>query len=249
MTKTTRTTRATFGILLSGILLVTSLGCGASAASKRIVLFNGRDLSGWKAMNPNNNAWRVAGKVELDPDNPGQFKITDGTGILVNGERGRTSDLVSTVVHGDCIAHIEFMVPEHSNSGVYFQGRYEVQILDSYGKQKVSSHDCGAIYARWIKGREVEGHAPRVNASRPPGRWQSFDVVFKAPRFDADGKKIANAMFVKVVHNGKVVHENVELTGPTRGPIAESEVPVGPLRLQGDHGPVAYRNIWIQPLE
>jgi hypothetical protein len=87
-----------------------------------------------------------------------------------------------------------------------------------------------------------------VNASKPPGEWQSFDITFRAPRFDADGKKIENAKFVKVVHNGAVVHENVELTGPTRAAISGTEAAAGPLRLQGDHGPVAYRNIRIKPL-
>ncbi len=83
--------------------------------------------------------------------------------------------------------------------------------------------------------------------SRPPFQWQSYDIIFRAPRFDADGNKIANARFERVVHNGQVVHEDVELSGPTRGAFS-GEVAVGPLRLQGDHGPIAYRNIRIRPL-
>ena len=86
-----------------------------------------------------------------------------------------------------------------------------------------------------------------MNASLAPGKWQSFDIVFRAPRFDESGKKTANAVFEKVIHNGVVVHENAELTGPTRGGYGK-EKPVGPLRLQGDHGPVAYRNIYIEEL-
>ncbi len=77
----------------------------------------------------------------------------------------------------------------------------------------------------------------------------TFDVIFRAPRFDARGKKIANARFMKVAHNGKVIHENVELTGPTRGPLSEGEPATGPLLLQGDHGPLAYRNLWVKPVE
>jgi hypothetical protein len=109
--------------------------------------------------------------------------------------------------------------------------------------------DCGGIYERWKDDKGYEGHAPRVNASRPPGQWQTFDVVFRAPRFDANGQKIANAKFIKVVHNGKLVHENVEVTGPTRAASFEDEKPIGPLMLQGDHGPVAFRNIRLRPIE
>ena len=106
------------------------------------------------------------------------------------------------------------------------------------------------IYPRWTPARnEFEGHSPRVNASKPPGEWQAFDVVFRAPRFDADGKKTENAKFVKVAHNGQVVHENVEVTGPTRAAAFDDEKPAGPLLLQGDHGPVAYRNIRIKKVE
>jgi len=124
-----------------------------------------------------------------------------------------------------------------------------VQILDSWGVKQPKFGDCGGIYQRWDgkNRRGFEGHPPRVNASRPPGQWQTFDVIFRAPRFDSDGKKVANAKFIKVVHNGAVVHENVEVTGPTRAATFGDEKPIGPLMLQGDHGPVAYRNIRITP--
>jgi hypothetical protein len=130
-------------------------------------------------------------------------------------------------------------------------GRYEVQIYDSYGVEKDAypGIECGGIYPRWIHEQDVEGHSPRVNASKPPGEWQTFDVVFRAPRFDASGKKIANARILRVTHNGKVVHENVELNGPTRGGLTDDDKPMGPLRLQGDHGPVAYRNLRIKPIQ
>ena len=101
---------------------------------------------------------------------------------------------------------------------------------------------------RLINEKNVEGRSPLINASLPPGQWQTFDITFRAPRFDAAGKKIADARLVRVAHNGKVIHENVDLHGPTRGALAEEEKPMGPLRLQGDHGPVAYRNLRIKPL-
>ncbi len=151
--------------------------------------------------------------------------------------------------HGDIEAHIEFMVPKGSNSGVYFQGRYEIQVFDSWGVKEPQHGDCGGIYQRWRDNRGFEGHPPRVNASRKPGEWQTFEVIFRAPRFDTDGKKTANAVFVRVVHNGKVIHENQEVTGPTRAAAFNDEGPTGPLLFQGDHGPVAYRNIRVRLLK
>jgi len=227
-------------------LVVCQASISASAAEqpKRKQLV-GSDLSAWREPH---GQWQIVGDVR--PGGQGdRFLVTvPGQGIMVNGPRGRTGNILSRMEHGDVRAHIEFLVPRGSNSGVYFQGRYEIQILDSWGVEKPKYGDCGGIYQRWKDGHGYDGHPPRTNASRPPGQWQSFDVVFRAPRFDAAGKKIANARFVKVVHNGVVVHENVELTGPTRAATFSDEKPTGPLMLQGDHGPVAYRNIWIEPI-
>jgi hypothetical protein len=130
-------------------------------------------------------------------------------------------------------------------------GRYEVQVYDSFGvvKDQYPGIECGGIYGRWVNQQNVGGHSPRVNASKPPGEWQSFDVTFRGPRFDASGKKIANAQFVKVLHNGQVAHENVGVTGPTRAALYSDEKPTGPLLLQGDHGPVAYRNLTVRSLD
>ena len=189
--------------------------------------------------------WKAVGGVCKDPKNEEMLAWTDGAGAIVNGPKGRTRNLFTKHEHGDVEAHVEFMVPKGSNSGVYFQGRYEIQVLDSWGVKEPRHGDCGGIYQRWSKGKGFEGRPPRVNASKEPGQWQSFDVIFRAPRFDAAGKKIANAKFVKVVHNGVVVHENEEVTGPTRAAAFNDEKPTGPLMFQGDHGPVAYRNVWI----
>jgi hypothetical protein len=211
-------------------------------------LFNGQDLSGWRE--PHGN-WVVAKAVALDPTNPEKFVITAGTGVLANGPAGKTVDLVTSKAFGDVEVHVEFCITKHSNSGVYLMGEYEVQVYDSYGveKDQYPGIECGGIYPRWINEKNVEGHSPLANASLPPGQWQTFDITFRAPRFDAAGKKIADARLVKVLHNRKVIHENVELRGPTRGALSEEEKPTGPLRLQGDHGPVAYRNLRIKSLQ
>ena len=176
-----------------------------------------------------------------------------GRGAIVNGDAGRTSDLLTRREFGDVELHVEFLVPKGSNSGVYLMGRYEIQVLDSFGVERgdYPGNECGGIYPRWLGGKNVGGRSPRVNASRPAGEWQSFDIVFRAPRFDGQGRKIANARFVTARHNGVLVHEDAEVTGPTRAARFEDETeerPVGPLQLQGDHGPVAYRNLRIRPL-
>lgn len=203
----------------------------------------------WKG---DTGTWYAAGNAAMDPNDARRLKGDAGSGVMINGADGRTVHLVSKQQWGDVKAHIEFMVPQRSNSGVYFMGRYEIQVFDSWGVEKPKHSDCGGIYQRWDPNREpkgYEGHPPRINASRTPGQWQSFDVFFRAPRFDSKGKKIENARFLKVIHNGKLVHENVELHGPTRACLFKDEKPLGPLMLQGDHGPVAYRNVWIEPLK
>jgi len=234
-------------------VVAVALACLAGAAwcgekAEWVKLIKGSGLEGWRK---STGDWQNVAEAIKDPKNERKIATKPGKGILVNGPRGRTRNLFTEKEHGDVEAHIEFMVPKGSNSGIYFMGRYEIQILDSWGKKKVGFGDCGGIYQRWDPKRRpqgFEGHAPRVNASKAPGEWQTFDVIFLAPRFDKGGKKTANAKFVKVVHNGIVVHENVEVTGPTRAAAYRDEKLTGPLMFQGDHGPVAYRNIRIRPL-
>ena len=132
------------------------------------------------------------------------------------------------------------MVPKGSNSGIYVMGEYEVQILDSYGKTKVGAGDVGGLYG---------AQAPRVNAAKAPGESQRFVIDFRVPKFADDGKKIANARFVKVTLNGQVIHEEVEMKGPTPGGLTGKEAAQGPIMFQGNHGPVAYRNIKITPVK
>ena len=207
------------------------------------------ELAGSTSWQEDRGEWIVVGSVSLDPEDDAKFTYEAGDQIWVNGSKGKTVDLNSTVEHGDVEAHIEFMVPKGSNSGVYFQSRYEVQILDSWQVTEPKYSDCGGIYERWKDEQGYEGYAPQTNASRRPGEWQSFDVVFRAPRFDSAGNKTENARFVEIVHNGVVVHENVELTGPTRAATSEDETTMGQLMIQGDHGPVALRNVRIKRID
>lgn len=208
-------------------------------------LFNGKDMSGWKGPH---GTWQAVDGVALLAGNPKGFKAQPGTGVLLNSGEGRTVDFLTEAAHGDCELHVEFCVPQGSNSGVYLQGRYEVQIFDSFAKPEVIYSDCGGLYEGVENGKGFPGKAPAVNASKAPGEWQSFDITFRAPRFDGAGKKTENAKFLKVLHNGQLIHENVEVTGPTRSAAFSDEQAQGPLKLQGDHGPVAFRNLILKPL-
>jgi len=192
--------------------------------------------------------WQEIGGVHLAEDNEKAFVIEGGQGVFLNDPSQSTVNLISHKEHGDVSLHVEFAVPRGSNSGVYLQARYEVQVLDSWGNIDVKHSDCGGIYQRWVDNTGFEGHAPKMNASLPPGEWQSFDIIFRAPRFNAEGEKMENARFVKVIHNGVTIHENVQVSGPTRAATYDDEMALGPLMLQGDHGPVAYRNIVMRPL-
>lgn len=238
-------------VVIGGLAAVAALLAGCSPGAAKAELFNGKDLAGWKTRHAEaiGNTWQAVAGVTIDAARPEQLVAVPGEGALLNSPTGKTCDIFTEREFGDCRAHIEFTVPKGSNSGVYFQGVYEIQVFDSYGKPEVTFSDCGGIYARWINEQNVEGHAPGVNVSKKPGEWQTFDVVFRAPRFDGTGKKVENARFVKVWHNGKIIHKDVQLTGPTRSAMHEQEKPVGPIMLQGDHGPVAYRKMWVKPLK
>jgi hypothetical protein len=184
---------------------------------------------------------------------------TPGTGVLLNQytkaiQYKPGTDLFSSMQHGDLYLEMEIMMAKSSNSGVYFQGRYELQLLDSWGKVRPTFSDMGGIYQRWDSLRPpskqgFEGGPPLSNASLAPGLWQKLQVEFQAPRFDASGKKVADARFLKVTLNGVVIHRDVILSGPTRGSAYADEQAMGPIRIQGDHGCVAFRHIRYAPLE
>lgn len=206
------------------------------------LVFSGENLDGWAAKKDSGeaNLW-TTGKAIVPSDFPKQLEKVEGMGDLINltPKHGASQDFYSKAKFGDCRIELEVMVPEGSNSGIYVMGEYEVQVLDSYGKIKMGNGDIGAIYG---------GYAPPVNASRKPGQWQQYVIEWRAPRFNGAGNKIQNAEFLKVELNGQVLHQNLVMSGPTPGGITGKESPTGPLMFQGNHGPVAYRNIVVKPL-
>ncbi len=197
--------------------------------SDAVVLFNGHDLSQWRSEKGGPAAWTVRN---------GYFEVAPGTGMLVSAQ-----------AFGDCQLHVEFAEPtpptgesqERGNSGVYLMGLYEVQVLDSYHNKTYPDGAAAALYGQY---------PPLVNASRPPGEWQTYDIVFHGPRFDAAGTLTRPARMT-VFHNGVLVQDDVVLTGPTANkarPPYKAHAEKLPLQLQ-DHGnKVRYRDIWIRPL-
>jgi hypothetical protein len=201
---------------------------------------------------PSAENWQIVGGVIADFQNEWDMTTQEGFGILVNlmseeaHEEGipQGSNLVSKLEHGDLELELEVLVPKGSNSGIYFQNRYELQIRDTQGDADLSPDDMGGIYYRGGEdGTNIDGHAPMINAARLAGLWQKMRIMFRAPRFDEAGQKIKNAELEYVYLNGALIHEHVELKGPTLGAVSEEEVALAPLRIQGDHGPVAFRNM------
>lgn len=235
--------------LLFVVAALDVLGAAIQADDSWIQLSGADDFAAWKK--PNGD-WFTAGRVVLNPDNPRLLAAQPGKEIMVNGPKGRTRNLLTKQSFADLEAHFEFLVPKNSNSGVKFMGQYEIQILDSQAAKKLTGDVCGGIYPRAENKPRYhhidDGIAPRVNAAKPAGEWQTLDVEFRAPRFDPFGHKTANARFVKVVLNGQLIHENVDVPTPTGAAWHDKEYPTGPLMLQADHGPVAFRNIRVRPI-
>jgi hypothetical protein len=207
------------------------------------------DLSAFKA--PARN-WKIKANIS-GGFNDSKSKSESGTGVLYNdfdqaAQFKPETNLVTNLEHGDIFLSLDFNMPKGSNSGIYLQGRYEIQLFDSWTIKIPRVTDCGSIYERWDESRPegkkgFEGHPARTNAAFAPNLWQHLEIEFRAPRFDAAGKKIESAQFVKVVLNGIVIHEHVILSGPTRASAFNDEKAMGPIVIQGDHGPVTFRNI------
>jgi hypothetical protein len=221
------------------LLILVSVRLSLAADEKADVAFNGKNLDGWKLKgNKEKSNWTV-GKAALNQQSPSQLTVVESQSEqaeLINAKNGGV-DIYTEKKWGDCTIELELMVPQRSNSGIYVMGEYEIQVLDSYGKERVGPGDIGGIYG---------AAAPKKNASRKPGEWQKFVIDFQAPRFEGD-KKVANAKFLKITLNGEVIHENVEMKGVTPTGVTGKEAATGPLMFQGDHGAVAFRNIKITP--
>lgn len=213
-------------------------------AAEPVKPFNGKDLSGWKLKGDANRSYWKVGVAKMSESNDRQLEVAAASSAekaeLVNHKTGDGGvDIYTEETFGDVNITLELMVPKGSNSGVYVHGEYEVQVLDSYGKsdEQIGPGDIGGLYG---------AAKPAKNAAKAPGEWQKLEIEFQAPKFDGD-KKTANAKFVKVVLNGVTIHENVEMKGPTPSGVTGKESAKGPLMFQGDHGPVAFRNIVITP--
>lgn len=201
-----------------------------TAPSDAIVLFDGKDLSKWEHADKSSAKWKVE---------KGYAQVVEKTGNIQTKQS-----------FGDVQVHVEFAEPvpaegesqDRGNSGVFLANVYEVQVLDSYQNKTYADGSAAALYGQY---------PPLVNACRPPGQWQSYDILFHGPRFDSAGKVVRPAR-VTVLHNGVLAQDNVELTGPTAHkarPPYRVGMDHGPLGLQ-DHGhPVRYRNIWVRELK
>lgn len=201
----------------------------AKIPSDAIVLFDGKDLSQWE------NRWN---------GEEAQWSIQDKHMTVVAG----TGDIKTKEKFGSCQLHIEWRAPHEvngesqgrGNSGVFLQERYEVQILDNYKNRTYSNGQAASIYKQ---------HIPLVNACQPPGEWQSYDIIFTAPRFNQDSLKISSG-YVTVLHNGVLVQNHVELYGSTEYIGIPKNIMHGDASIVlQDHGnPVSFRNIWVRRL-
>jgi len=204
-------------------------GPPSPAPADAVVLFDGKDLAPWEDMK----------------GNPAGWKISDGFMEVV----AKTGSIRTRKGFGDCQLHVEWATPAvvsgegqgRGNSGVFLMDSYEVQVMDSYNNRTYADGQAAAIYGQF---------PPLVNACRPPGEWQSYDIVFRAPRFGPDGSLLKPARMT-IFHNGILVHDNAELTGPTAHkarPPYKAHPDKLPISLQ-DHGnPTRYRNIWLREL-
>ena len=209
--------------------------------------FNGKDLTGWKLKgDAKRSNWKV-GMARMDEKNSGQLQLVplasdSREAMQLVNVKGGGVDIYTEEKWGDAVIEVELMVPKGSNSGIYVQGEYEVQVLDSFDNRTYSNGQAASIYKQSM---------PLANASRRPGEWQTYDIVFTAPRFAADGTLVTPASLT-VFHNGVLVQHHVELGGRTVNigrPAYEPHPLRQPIMLQ-DHGnPVRFRNVWVREID
>ena len=205
----------------------------SAAPDDAIVLFDGKDLSKWNAKwSDKESGWQINkdGSVTVVFDGSGGIETKENFGSVQLHVEWKTSEDIS---HKN---------QSRSNSGVFLQGRYEIQILDSYKSPTYVNGQAGSVYKQYI---------PLVNASRKPGEWQSYDIIFDAPKFDSDGNKIKSGYFT-VFHNGILIHNHVEILGTTEnvGPPKNIAHGDGPISLQNHCcSQVSFRNIWVRNLQ
>jgi hypothetical protein len=220
-------------------------------------LLNGKNLDGWQLMDPTKKGQWVATKGVIWGGTANPALLTalpePGDRIVNTGvdPRGNASNIYTTEKFGDVELYVEFMVAARSNSGVFLHGLYETQIWDSWGfTPRLDTDQCGSMYH--YNGGPIGGIdggiVPKVRADRPPGQWQSYHYWFQAPRFDASGNRTSPAKFVRILHNGQLIHEDVERLGRTTASMNLPEAASNPIMLQGDHGAVAFRNVYVRPL-
>lgn len=248
------TARAPSALLLRSLTLSTLVLAGVAGvhAEPPALPPGWIDLSGGEPFAPwqkDHYGWTAGGRAALDAVNPARLALEPGRGVLVSSGEG--GDLLTSEHFRDVEFQCEFLIPSGSNSGVKLNALYEIQICDTAAEEKPSGNSCGGVYPR----AELEpayrlldeGVPPRVNAARPAGQWQKLELRFYSPRFDSAGHKRTNARFERVLLNGELIHERVELRWPTgHAWNTKTEVAEGPLMLQGDHGPVAFRNVGLR---
>jgi len=235
--------RIIFSLAVSMLIAAFSQAQRIKPSLKEISLNN---LESFQAPTAN---WKLIGDV-MASYNDTALNTAKGLGILHNDfsrsiQNKPVHNLVTKMEHGDMLLEFDFMMAKGSNSGIYFQSRYEVQLFDSWGVKTPRSSDVGGLYQTIKKG--MSGKAPMKNAALAPGLWQHMEISFQAPRFDANGNKTASAKFIYVKLNDITLHENINVDGPTISASFSDEKPYGPLMIQGDHGTFAIKNLKYLP--
>jgi hypothetical protein len=237
--------------LLSVLGLVSLMACTRVQAQKIKPRLKEVSLNSFDAFQSPSPNWELVGDA-IAGYNDTALNTARGTGILFNNYNRSLQwkpglNLFTKMEHGDLLLSFDVMMPKGSNSGIYLQGRYEVQLFDSWGVAVPKFGDMGGLYQRMENGKGVDGKGPLTNAAWAPGLWQHMEISFQAPRFDASGKKTSPARFNYIRLNGVTLHENINIAGPTISAAFGDEKAFGPLMIQGDHGSVAFKNIRLAP--